>query len=293
MKALLKSVTAFKCESPIEIEALAKALESSPFTERLPTQRHSLGFKPFESGEFVYSQMGAHLWQLKIQSAMLPATIIRKELDKQVAEIQANENRKLSKDEKTELQESIEFEMVQRAFNKDTVINAYFHGDMLYVGATGSNVEVVTGELRKALGSLKIEPITFNCAVVTEWLNGVAPNPFDFTGNMALVGSTEDTKKEKATFNRMDVDADEIGAALESGKVVNKAELNMLDGNDEVSLSFTISEGAISGLSFANLIEDEANSKDKAELFDSRVALTVASIKDVFDNLKSNGAINE
>lgn len=299
MKALLPAVTAFICESPIEIEALAKALESKPFVERLPTQKQSLGFDLFESGEFIYSQMGAHLFQLKIQSAMLPTKIIRKELDKQVAEIQTNENRKLSKDEKTELQESIEFDMVQRAFNKDTIINAYykpseFGDDMLYVGATGGNVEVVTGELRKALGSLKIEPVAFNCALLTDWLRSYyAPPPFAFTGNVTLVGASEDTKKEKAQFTSMDANSGEIIASLETGKTIRSAELHMIDGNGDTSLSVTVTESALKGISFSNLIEDEANGKDKAELFDSRFALTVASIKDIFDNLKSTGVVNE
>ena len=294
MKALLPAVTAFKCESPIEIEALAKALESKPFVERLPTQKQSLGFEPFEGGEFIYAQMGAHLFQMKIQSAILPPKVIRKELDKQIAEIQTNENRKLSKDEKTELQESIEFEMVQRAFNKDTVINAYFHGDMLYIGATGGNVEVVTGELRKALGSLKIEQVAFNCALLTDWLHSYyAPPPFAFTGNVTLVGASEDTKKEKAQFTSMDANSDEIIASLETGKTIRSAELYMLDGNGDTSLSVTVTESTLKGIYFSNLIEDEANGKDKAELFDSRVALTIAAIKDIFDNLKSNGVVNE
>ena len=294
MKALLKTITAFKLKDEIDFDKLADAMAENQFIDRLRIERQSIGFLLFDSGEFLYTQMGARLFQLKIQSALLPPKAVKKELDRRIAEAESISGVKISKSEKDDMKDVIEFEMMQAVeFSTEKQVTAYFKGDMLYIGATGKNVELVTAKLRDALGSLKIEPITFNCGVVTEWLHETSPAPFAFTGNMTLCGASEDTKKERAQFTSMDADSDEIGASLESGKVVRSAELNMLNDNGEASLSFAISEGSIGGLSFANLIEDEANKDDKAAIFDSRVALTVASIKDIFDKLRGNGVVNE
>ena len=294
MKAILRTITAFKLKDSIDFDKLVDAMAENQFTDRLPIERQSIGFLPFDSGEFLYTQMGARLFQLKIQSALLPPKAVKKELDRRIAEAESISRVKIPKSEKDDMKDAIEFEMMQAVeFSTEKHVTGYFNGDMLYIGATGKTVELVTAQLRDALGSMKIEPITFNCDVLTEWMNTMVSEPFIFTGNMTLCGSTEDTKKESVKFTRMDASSDEIGAALAVGKVIRNAELNMLDGNGEVSLSFAISEGSIGGLSFANLIEDEANKDDKAAIFDSRVALTVASINDIFDNLKSNGVVNE
>ena len=93
-------------------EALHDALESKPFLGCNKEQREASGWvSPFgRNSEQLLLVAGDYmLLTLAHQERMLPASVVREELDERVADIELKEDRKVSNREKKDLREQIEF----------------------------------------------------------------------------------------------------------------------------------------------------------------------------------------
>jgi DNA recombination-dependent growth factor C len=237
--------------------------------------------------------MGVKLIQFHVESANLPAGVIKKELDKTIAAIESRENRKIGSKEKAELRDNVEFDLLPQAFSKELTVKAYFKGNHLLIDSSSAKViESLTSCFRSALGSLPIEPVTFNTSVFNDWLLNEEPKHFELTGNVTLGGEGED-KKQVVKFSRFEVDSDEIEAALENGHTFRSGEMKLLDDSGNEILKFTATESAIKSISFNSLISDESAGDNAADLFDSRLYLTVMNVDEIMGKLKESGAINE
>ncbi len=109
-------------------EELHEALESKPFLGCGNELREASGWvSPFgrNSEQLVLAANGYLLLTLAHQEKLLPASVIREELDTLVAEIEEKETRKVGKREKQDLRDEIEFELLPKAFTRTKKMDAW------------------------------------------------------------------------------------------------------------------------------------------------------------------------
>ncbi len=168
---------------PYQPDALISRLEDHAFQ---PCDSHTFVSAGWTSPQnqigapLVYAANGMMMICLKIEEKLLPATVVRDEVQKRVTQIEIEQQRKVGKKEKIALKEEIYFSLLPRAFSKTSLIYAYFDTktDRLLINVPAkTKAEFFISTLRKALGSLKLsfpEVITPSL-IMTRWLKNQAP----------------------------------------------------------------------------------------------------------------------
>lgn len=245
--------------------SLHEELSAKPFTECSATQRESIGWVPplgKNSTAYTHAVGNFILMTMATQERLLPASVVREELDERVIEIQDRESRKVGSKEKKELRERIEDELLPRAFTRNKTMDAFIDlkGGWLVINTTSaSQAEKFATLLRKTIGSLPVVPVKSEAIspYMSEWLGEyAAPGPFAIGEECELKGSGED--KGVAAFKKHELGTDEVKSNLEAGKVVSKLALTWED-----KMSFVLHEdGTIKKLKFLNVLEEKRNEQD-------------------------------
>ena len=126
--------------SPDEVTA---QLEPFCFTPCLPSFPSSYGWvSPFddENAPLAHSLNGFIMLCLQIEEKILPATVIRHELNEKIKRIEASGDRKVRQKEKLSLKDEVTMTLLPRAFSKLTRIYAYIdpRNHWLVLGTTNA-----------------------------------------------------------------------------------------------------------------------------------------------------------
>ncbi|QEW07041.1 recombination-associated protein RdgC [Nitrincola iocasae] len=171
----------FEPDSTLSPEILEKALSEHPFT---PCGRHELQRSgwvapcPF-ADSLVFTSSGFMLITLLREERILPASVIRDEVQERVSRIEAADARKVYKKEKDQLKDEVVLELLPRAFSKRQSCRALLmpeQGWLLIDSGSFNRGELLLNALREALGSLKVKPLNVNQApasVMTQWLQDI------------------------------------------------------------------------------------------------------------------------
>lgn len=254
-------------ESFIEDHAaflLHQALGNKQFTDCKPTQRESAGWVPplgktsesyaFQCGKFI-------LLTMSTQERMLPASVVRETLAERVVEIEKAEARKVGSKEKKELTESIEDDLLPRAFTRTTKLDAWIdiEGQRLVINTpSASKAEAFATLLRKTIGSLPASPLKTDAVSpnLTHWLlNYRIPRDLAFSDECELQGSDGST----TIFRNQELGTDEVKHSIElAGKTVSKVALCWAQ-----KIIFTVGDDlVIKKLSFMDVLEAKMNEED-------------------------------
>lgn len=191
-------------------------------------------------GQLLHEIQGHRLISALCQERMLPASVIKEEVDEQVAEIEASEGRKVTRKEKTALKEQVTEELLPRAFVRSQKIDLWWDTERQLIGVNSSSrarAEDVLDLLRETLGSLKATPLstqTLPIRAMTTWLGDTASRPVDLQigDNVELKAKGDDGV---VRARQVDLDSDEVQQLLESGRQVSKLALSI-----EGQLSFIL-----------------------------------------------------
>lgn len=198
------------------------------------------------------------------QERLLPASVIKEELESRVSEREETEGRPLRRQEKQVLKEQIYEEFLPRAFIRTQRIDLWWdtRGGLIGINASSrKRAEDVLDLLRQTLGSLKVTPLTTKITpsrAMTEWLSDVSKRPAALIlGDQVELKAT--TGDESVLRGRqMDLDGEEIQTALEAGRQATRLAFTI----DE-SLSLVMQDDlALKSLRFADVILDEASQSD-------------------------------
>lgn len=159
-------------------EDLAKKLTPFAFTSCLPTFTSSMGWvSPFideELGPLIHGLNGYMLICLQIEEKILPATVIRQELNEKIKEIELRDDRKIRQKEKLSLKDEITMTLLPRAFTKFTRLYAYIDtkNQWLVLGTTSANKTEQFISLFKKSFSENIHPFKLKkiSPTMTNWL---------------------------------------------------------------------------------------------------------------------------
>lgn len=217
-------------------------------------------------GQLLHEIQGHRLIRALRQERMLPASVVKEEVDEQVAEIEASEGRKVTRKEKMALKEQVTENLLPRAFVRSQKIDLWWDTERQLIGVNASSrsrAEDVLDLLRETLGSLKVTPLstqTLPTRAMTTWLEDTASRPADLQlgDNVELKAKGDDGV---VRARQVDLDSDEMQQLLESGRQATKLAINF-----EGWLSFVLHDDmALKSIRFGDAVIDDADHADDGD----------------------------
>ncbi|WP_373975607.1 recombination-associated protein RdgC [Chitinibacter sp. SCUT-21] len=268
--------------SAVSIQA---ELAKRPFVACGSMDMESNGWVPparHEPTLMALERQNAVLVSLKTEEKVLPAAVIKDELDYRVQQIEAAESRKVGRKEQRELKDRIIEELTPRAFTRSRIQRALLdleNGIVIVDAASAAKAEFLLSTLRETLGSLPTRIIDTEispCAAMTEWLSSETPDAFSLGQDAELKTPGDDGSI--ARFKRQVMDCDEVRQHLEVGKVVTRLALAFGE-----RLTFTLTDALeIKSLAMLDVLKDELKDMDaetQDALFESQYALLVGELR--------------
>ena len=274
----------------LSVESVEKHLNEHAFVPCSTSTPMSMGWvSPLGiDSPMTHAASGFIMVAFKTQEKIVPAGVVNEILDEKIEDIELRESRKVKKKEKDTLKEEIYQTLLPRAFTKNSVINAYIdiqNGWLVVNAASAKKAELLTVNLRKALGSLKIRiPEVLPVSVLlTQWLkSNEYPQALTIEDQCVL----QDNKDASGIIRcqRQNLFTDDILSLIESGREVIQLSLSWQD-----QLSFVINdEFMIKSVKFLEIVQDKANdivSETKAERFDADFIIMAESLREFIEFL--------
>ena len=144
-------------------KTLSDALENNQYHSCNQSEMSKFGWStPLKGSELLYFTVGKQILLLaQKEEKILPAHVIKRELDARVEKLEQAENRKLKKVDKQTLKDDVVATLLPRAFSKyqQTALWIDAENNLIYVDATSAKrAEEALALLRKSLGSLPVVP---------------------------------------------------------------------------------------------------------------------------------------
>ncbi len=184
-----KNITLFQLTDPFRVspESLQQKMEERTSRKCGPLEMSTTGWaSPYPEGSaLTFAVEGCLLIAMKKVEKILPATVVREQLEERIAEIERSEARDVRQKEKQRLRDEITVELLPRAFTRSRTTYAMIdpeNGWLLVDTASRSKAEELTVLLRETLGSLNLtNPDTESspAAAMSYWLfHGTPPGGF-------------------------------------------------------------------------------------------------------------------
>jgi recombination associated protein RdgC len=281
---LFKNAIFYKLEEPIDLTNIEKHLNDLESVEPTKHALVTIGFTPvLQDGEqYVHSLMGTHTFCLRQFKKTIPASVVAYKLKQRVKIIEEREKEPVPKKMQKQLKEEIVNELA--AFTPAAPSVTYFtyfeKKQVLVVNSSSfSKAEACLSMLRKALGTLKVLPLLQKNVgtTLTSWCFDAKERPDIITILEKGKLYSNDENKAEASFNRQTMDADEVVASYESGKVVKEMAMQY---DDQFSFVFT-EAGIIKSIKFTDIAREsmsEIPKNEMAAVFDASMAINIDTI---------------
>lgn len=269
-------------------KTLSDALENNQYHPCTQSEMSKFGWStPLKGSELLYFTVGKQILLLaQKEEKILPAHVIKRELDVRVEKLEQAENRKLKKVEKQTLKDDVVATLLPRAFSKyqQTALWIDAENNLIYVdAASAKRAEEALALLRKSLGSLPVVPLTFAnepSLVMQEW---VAKESIPQWLVSLEEAELRDANNGVIRCKQQALDSDEI-LSLVNSKYVTKLALEW-----EEHLSFVLNEDcSLKRLKFADQIReknDDILKEDYAQRFDADFVLMTGILSKLTENL--------
>ena len=207
-------------------EKLSEQLAEYEFREVRSGEQLSRGWvspQGEEGAPLGHAANGFMLVCLRTEEKMVPTSVIREKLKERIEGLEAREGRKVYKKEKDRLKDEIFYELLSRAFSRNSRIFACIDardGTLFVDAASSKKAEILTTELRRATGTLKIELPKVNdvSVLMTDWIHSKKlPESF-----VALDSFVVEDKKTGGMIRgqKQEIFSDEIQSLLDGSRSV-------------------------------------------------------------------------
>ena len=226
----------------IDASELSQRLSRRPFQPCRPSQPVSSGWVAAlsdDASDFVHKSGDYWLIRLQREERLLPASVIRSEVNSRIQEIQTGQGRRVQRKERLDIVDEVTQDLMPRAFTKSQYLEALINDREGWVWvntASAARAEELLSLLREGLGNLPVvitdtqkSPIV----VMSQWLlNGGLPEGLSLGGDVDL----EDPQEEGGVVRvrGMYLESDEIRRHIESGKQAVRLALSWEDQVDFV-----------------------------------------------------------
>ncbi|GGY05223.1 recombination-associated protein RdgC [Paludibacterium paludis] len=270
---------------------LADALEKKPFHPCGGLDWFTEGWVPpakHLASPVFPAQGGCLAVLLRREDKVLPAGVIRDQLDSRVSEIEAQEMRNVGRKEKLALKEQITDDLLPRAFVRSQRLSAYLDTRrrwMMVDSGTASRAEALVSQLREALppfpAALPRTALSPHAAM-TAWLaDGAAPDGFELDADCELKDSSENGAVVRCS--RIDLTAEEIRQHIATGKVVTRLGLIWRE-----RIRFMLTDTLqLKRIQFLDVLQEEAShaGDDIASLYEATFTLMSGELGELVDEL--------
>ncbi len=268
-----KNIRVFALDNlSVDMEALENNLNAFPFKDCAKTSPASHGWYPpihldgRDDAPLSQKIGDAVLLCIQVEEKVLPATVVRQQLQEKLDAIEQREQRKVYKQEKTQLKEEIYHTLLMQAFSKKEQLYAYIDlkANCLVVNsATPKKVDLVTALLKKSCPELEISLLNVDegQAKLTNWLKH-HDCPKDITVEDSCLLLARQNAQSKVKLSCRDLTTDAVQSFLKDGCDVSELRLRYQD-----QVQFTLTKDfAVNQLKFTDqvtaLVEDyEPDSK--------------------------------
>ena len=226
----------------IDASELSQRLSGRPFQPCGPSQPTSSGWVAAlsdDATDLVHKSGDYWLVRLQREERLLPASVIRSEVNNRVQEIQAGQGRRVKRKERLDIVDEITQDLLPRAFTKSQCLEGLINDREGWVWvntASAARAEDFLSLLREGLGNLQVTiPDTQKSPLVamSQWvLNGGLPDGLSLGGDADL----EDPHEQGGVVRARGVylESDEIRSHIESGKQVVRLALSWQEQVDFV-----------------------------------------------------------
>jgi recombination associated protein RdgC len=192
-----------------------------------------------DATDFVHKSGDYWLIRLQREERLLPASVIRSEVNSRIAEIQTGQGRRVQRKERLDIVDEVTQDLMPRAFTKSQHLEALINDREGWVWvntASAARAEELLSYLREGLGNLPVViPGTQKspAVIMSQWLlNGGLPEGLSLGGDVDL----EDSQEEGGVIRvrGMYLESDEIRGHIESGKQAVRLALSWQDQVDFV-----------------------------------------------------------
>lgn len=287
-----KNIHAYRFTRDIELpaELLEKQLSDFAFTPCGSQDMTKFGWCSAIGGDaFLHSASGHYLLRAKREKKNIPSYVIKEAVDTKVAQLEAEQQRKLKKAERDTIKDEVIQTLLPRAFSKTSVTQVWIDlkAKLIFVdSASVQGAEDALALLRKTIGSLPVVPLCVQKPIeltLTEWVrSGELPVGFSLLEDAELKSVLEDGGVIRC--KQQELGSDEIASHIDAQKLVTKL---ALDWQDRVT--FTVCEsGAIKRLKFADELReqnDDVNSEDVEARVDADFVLMTSEVSALINNL--------
>ncbi|OBY54021.1 recombination-associated protein RdgC [Aggregatibacter aphrophilus] len=269
-------------------KTLSDALENNQYHSCNQSEMSKFGWStPLKGSELLYFTVGKQILLLaQKEEKILPAHVIKRELDARVEKLEQAENRKLKKVEKQTLKDNVVATLLPRSFSKyqQTALWINAENNLIYIdAASAKRAEEALALLRKSLGSLPVVPLSFAnepSLIMQEW---VAKESIPQWLVSLEEAELRDANNGVIRCKQQALDSDEI-LSLVNSKYVTKLALEW-----EEHLSFVLNEDcSLKRLKFAEQIReknDDILKEDYAQRFDADFVLMTGILSKLTENL--------
>ncbi|MGB0712324.1 MAG: recombination-associated protein RdgC, partial [Gammaproteobacteria bacterium] len=220
------------------------------------------------------------------EERLLPASVVREEVDERAAAIEAAEGRNVGRKERNQIRDEVEMTLLPRAFTRSQHVFAYIDPAARWLivdAASRKRAEEITVLLRESLGSFAVvPPVTEQppLAVMTTWLLEGGTREFDLGDECELRDESDEGGVIRC--RKLAIDDDEILAHVRAGKRVSRLAIHYGE-----RLSCVLGDDlSIKRLKFLDMVQDaaaEVEAEGHAARMDADFVLMAAELAPFLD----------
>ena len=235
-------------------------LKNMAFTPCGPTDSIKKGFvSPIDDDDVLKLQVQGHsLLKLRIESKLLPASVIKKKTAERIEQLEQKLGRSVTKSERLRAKDDVIVDLLPVAFTKDQYVYVWINDKDKFIAveiASFKKAEDVLALIRKELGALALKPLSVENNIsftLKEWVcNDSTPPNFFVLNDAMLADPLEGNGKIKLIDENLT--AEEVKSYLNGGR-----EIKSLSFSYKQQTVFTVNtELVFSKISFSSEMLDE------------------------------------
>jgi recombination associated protein RdgC len=290
-----KQIQLFQLGTPLnfQIDKLDSLLESLAFIPCIPSMPHSSGWVPpveeDEQVKLVRSFNGYTMFCFQVEEKILPAAVIRQELNDVIKQLEVSGNRKLRQKEKFSLKDEITNTLLPRAFSKFSRTYAYIDtkNGWLILGTTNNKItELFVSAFKKCVSEdVELMHIQNLSPLMTNWLN-TQHYPTEFSIEKSCVLQDPNQENRIIRCQQQDLFATSIQSLLKDGCAVKQLSLCWQD-----RVNFALTEDfSIRTIQYQDEIKEqikEIEAETKQQRFDADFLIMTGTLSALLVDLVS------
>ena len=275
---MFKNLILYRLDAPWNrrIDEVQERLEEGRFVPCPSTQPQSSGWvapRGEANAPLVEVVQGQWLFRLQVEQRVLPASVVRRQVEEQLAQIEAETGRKPGKKRQQEIKDEVTLTLLPQAFTKRAASMVWLNpetGVLAVDAGSQGRADAVVTHLIQAMPDLAmrlIQTAESPSAVMTAWLLDDTPAA-GFTIDRDAELRSGDEQRSVVRYARHALDTDEVKMHIQSGKQVTRMAMTWRE-----RASFVLNEMLqLKKLSLLDLVFEQAPQGKDLD-FDANVAI--------------------